>query len=149
MTLTKFAKIAMEKMGGCYDLDFVKEDVRPFYTRHMLGEDADLMIDEYIKTKEDFSMTGTMFNAIQGMRNAADEVEKLQFADVVLRTGGAYGFKVVGVPVCDDESVVIEYVIKGHDDPHFFFTADEEHTEIKVKFADSEATPIYRDPALV
>ena len=94
-------------------------------------------------------MTGTMFNAIQGMRNAVDEVEKMQFADVVLRAGGAYGFKVVGVPVCDAKAVTIEYVIKGHDDPHFFFMADHEHIETRVKFADSEATPIYRDPALV
>lgn len=91
-------------------------------------------------------MTDTMFNSIKGMKEATSDVEKMQFAKMVLMAAGAYGVEVVSV---DDETVTIEFKVKGHDDPHFFFTADEEHTEIKVKFADSEATPIYRDPALV
>lgn len=91
-------------------------------------------------------MTETMMNSIKGMKEATSDVEKMQFAKMVLMAAGAYGVEVVSV---DDEAVTIEFKVKGHDDPHFFFTADEDHTEIKVKFADSEATPIYLDPALV
>lgn len=91
-------------------------------------------------------MTDTMMNSIKGMKEATSDVEKMQFAKMVLMAAGAYGVEVVSV---DDEAVTIEFKVKDHDEPSFFFTTDEEHTEIKVKFADSEATPIYRDPALV